>query len=135
MVVGPWRWLLGWRVLTVVAAERALQLPRLRFLSQSLSCVDLRSLQAVGIVDVDRFPRGIKIERAGAAFAMPVAGLLHSAKGQMHFSSNGRRVDISDAGFHVPHHLQRQVYVARIQCREKPLLDAIRNPYRLGETF
>src|ERR1700733_6614742 len=31
MVGVPWRWLLGWRVLRVVCAERELQVPRLRF--------------------------------------------------------------------------------------------------------
>ena len=118
----------------LVAAERELQVPRLRFLSPSLPGIDLRPLQAVGIIYVDRFPRCVKIQRAGAAFAMPVAGLLDTAEGQMHFSPNGRRVDVSDAGFQVTHRLQRQVYVAGIESRGKPVLDAIRDPYRLVET-
>src|SRR5271156_2204655 len=37
MVGEPWRWLFGWRVLTVVAAEGELQVPRLRSGSQSLN--------------------------------------------------------------------------------------------------
>ena len=80
----------------------------------SLSGIDLGPLQTVGIVYVDRFPGGVKIEGAGAAFSMAVAGLLDTAKGQMHFSAYRRRVDVGYAGFQVTHRLQGQVYVARV---------------------
>src|ERR1700678_4517785 len=114
MVGGPRRRLFGWKVLRVVGPSALLPLvpfPTLPLLPR----IDLGSLQAVGIVYVDCFPRGVKIERAGSAFAMPVAGLLHPAEGQMNLSPNGRRVDISDTGFQVTHCLQGQVYVAGIE--------------------
>ena len=44
--------------------------------------VDLRLLQFVGVVDVDRLPLGIEIDCADAAFAMPVAGRLRSSEWQ-----------------------------------------------------
>ena len=42
--------------------------------------IDLRSLQLVGVIDVDGFPGGEEIDGA-IAFAMSVAGVLYAAEG------------------------------------------------------
>jgi hypothetical protein len=48
-----------------------------------LVIVDLRALQAVGIIHVNRLPLGEKIDRGDRRFAVPVAGLFRSAEWQV----------------------------------------------------
>src|SRR5581483_5798619 len=65
------------------------------------SGVDLRALQLVGVIDVDRLPLGVEINRADATFAMAVAGGFHSAERQVHFRADRGSIDISDAGIEI----------------------------------
>jgi len=46
-----------------------------------LSCVNLGPLQLVAVVHIHALPCRVEIQRAGAAFAVAVAGLLYSAEG------------------------------------------------------
>ena len=87
--------------------------------------VDLRPLQLVGVIDVDGFPGGVEVERAGAAFAMAVAGLLDAAEGQMDFGADGGRVDVGDAGFQVAHGAEGAVDVARVERGGEAVMDAV----------
>ena len=61
----------------------------------------MRALQAVRIVDIQRFPVGIKIESGDARFAMPVACILRASEGQMRFCADGRSVHVDDAGLDI----------------------------------
>src|ERR1700728_23297 len=90
-----------------------------------LACVNLRPLQFIRVIDVDRLPRRVEIERAGAAFAMAVAGLLNPAEGKMHFSPNRWRVHVGDAGFEVPHRAECPVDVPRVDRSREPVLNIV----------
>src|SRR5215471_18675042 len=86
--------------------------------------IDLRALQLIRIVDVDRLPLCIKVDSAQSAFAMPVARGLGPAERQVHLGADGRRVYVSDAGVDITHGAEGLVDVASIDGRRKP----IRNP-------
>src|ERR1700678_2818247 len=60
--------------------------------------VDLRLLQLVGIIHVDRLPLGVEINRADSAFAMAVAGGLRPAEWQVHFRAAGGGVGVGGGG-------------------------------------
>src|SRR5258708_34704582 len=81
----------------------------------SLTCINLRALQPVGVVDIHRLPRAVKIKRARSAFPVTVAGVLHSPEGQMHLRPDRRRVHIGNPGLQVTHRFEGQVHVAGIE--------------------
>src|SRR5215470_2745770 len=56
--------------------------------------IDLRALQAVRVVDVKRLPLAVEFDSANSAFAVAVACRLCSAKRQVHFRADGRRVHV-----------------------------------------
>src|SRR5579859_3172296 len=97
------------------------------------SRIDLRALQFVRKIDVDRFPLGVKINRPKAALAMSVAGGLGAAKGQMHLSANRWRIYIRDTGVNVAHGAERLIYVARVDRRREPIRHAVGDLNRLIE--
>src|SRR5437588_8875205 len=80
----------------------------------SLRTVDLRALQLVGIINVERLPFAVEINNRAAAFAMAVAGGFGAAKGQMHLCADGGRIYISDAGIKIAHGAERLVDVASV---------------------
>src|SRR4029077_18894342 len=92
-----------------------------------VGAVDLRLLQAVGVVDVDRLPLGVKIDSAEAAFAMAVAGGFYTAKGQGDFRANRRRVDGGYAGVKVADGGEGTVDVARVERRREAVGDVVGN--------
>src|SRR5215469_6099991 len=96
-------------------------------LLRSVGAVDLCLLQLVGVIDVDRLPLRVEIDRADAALAMPVAGSLHPAEGQVHLSPDRRRVDIGDARVKVAHRDECLVDIFRVQGRREPVLYAVRD--------
>src|SRR3984885_380499 len=98
-----------------------------------LARIDLPPLQPIGVIHVNSLPRSIKIKSPRAALAMSVAGLLHSAKRQMNLRSDRRCVDISNPRLQIAHRLERQVDVAGIQRRRKPILNTIGKTNRLIE--
>jgi len=63
----------------------------------SLRIINLRPLQRIRIIHVHRFPRGEEVDRL-RPLPVPVAGVLHSAKGQMHLRTDGWRVDVRNTG-------------------------------------
>src|SRR5579863_1394501 len=79
--------------------------------------VDLGLLQLVGIIDVNRLPLGVKINRPDATLAVTIAGCLGSAERQMHFGSNGRCVDIGDPCIKIADRRERLVHILRVQGR------------------
>ena len=89
--------------------------------------VDLSFLQRVGIVYVDRLPLSVEIDGADAAFAVAVAGGFGSAEGKVNFSSDGRSIDVGDAGFEVANRGEGFVHVFRVQRGRKTVLNAVRD--------
>src|SRR5438067_94861 len=79
-----------------------------------LGAVDLGFLQAVGVIDVYRFPLAVKVDRADAAFAVSIARGLNAAEGQVNFCADGGSVDVGDAGVQVAYGLKRPVHVASV---------------------
>src|SRR5215472_12978790 len=86
-----------------------------------LSVVDLRPLELVGIVDVNRLPLGEEIDGGNGGFAMPVAGMLRAAKWQMRFGANRRRVNVNDSSVQIARGLKGAVHVARINRSGEPI--------------
>src|SRR5215471_21356147 len=86
-----------------------------------LSVVDLRALELVGIVDVNRLPLGKEIDGGDGGFAMPVAGLLGPAKRQMRFGTDRRCVNVDDSGVKIAGSLEGSVYVARVNRSGEPI--------------
>src|SRR5215469_453233 len=76
--------------------------------------VDLGALEAVGVVHVDRFPFGVKIDGGEAGFAMAVAGLLGASERKVRFGADSWRVDVDDARVDVALGAERVVDVARV---------------------
>src|SRR5580700_3665005 len=66
-----------------------------------LRIINLRALQPIRIINVNRLPLRIKIQRRFARFAMPVAGIFDPAKRQMRFRTNRRRVHINNPGLQI----------------------------------
>src|SRR5579863_10173568 len=60
--------------------------------------VDLRLLQFVGVIDVNRLPLGVEIDRSKSAFAVSITGGLHPTKRQVNFGADGWRVNIRNSG-------------------------------------
>jgi len=61
--------------------------------------IDLRALQAVRIIDVQRFPFRVKVDGGGSRLAMAVARALRAAKGKLDFSADRGRIDVDNSGF------------------------------------
>src|SRR6478672_4411530 len=55
--------------------------------------VDLRFLQLVGVIDVDRLPLRVEVDCADAALAVSVASGLGTAEGQMDLRTDRGRID------------------------------------------
>src|SRR5262249_17652619 len=66
-------------------------------LRAALGLVDLRLLQAAGIVYIYCFPFRELIDGADARFSVPVAGLLDAAERQLNLCADCRSVDVNDA--------------------------------------
>src|SRR5712672_1433787 len=71
-----------------------------------LIVVDLGALEFVGIVDVDCFPFGEKIDGGNGGFAVAVAGLLGTAKGQVRLGADGRGIDVDNSRVEVARGLE-----------------------------
>src|SRR5256885_13452497 len=90
-----------------------------------LRVVDLRALQLIGVVDVQRLPLGVEVDGGDGCLAMAIAGLLGAAKGQMRLGPNGRRIDINDAGEQIARRAEGAIHVARINRCGKAIGHAI----------
>src|SRR5215472_4896246 len=100
----------------------------------SFGSIDLRALQLVGVVDINRFPLRVEVDGAQAAFPMPVAGGLSAAKRQVHFGADRRRVHVGDAGIDITHGQEGLIHIARIDRRREPIGHAVRDLNRLLES-
>src|SRR5690242_11045499 len=78
--------------------------------SASIRVVNLRPLQLVRIVDIERLPLGIEINGRNRRLAVTVAGLLCAAERQVRLRSDGRRIHIDDAGVDIAHRRERLVH-------------------------
>src|ERR1700687_256800 len=90
--------------------------------SERLAClllrlIDLRLLERVGVIHIDRLPLGVKVNRADAALAMAVAGGLRAAEREVNFGADGRSIDVSDAGLQIADCRKRLVHILRVQRR------------------
>ena len=66
------------------------------------SClVDVRRPLGAGVVDVDRLPLAVELDRGAPHLARADAGRLHAAERQLRLATDGRRVDVRDAGLDV----------------------------------
>jgi hypothetical protein len=82
-----------------------------------VGAVDLGFLQAVGIVDVDRLPLGVKVDGAETAFAMTVAGGFYAAEGLLDFGANRGGVELVYSGVEVADGGEGAVDVASVERR------------------
>src|SRR5207302_9230920 len=87
--------------------------------------VNLGALQAIGVVDVERLPLGIEVQRRIARLAMAVAGLFCASKGQMDLRPNGRRVYVDNSGMQVAHSLEGSVYVLSVDRGRKTVAHSV----------
>src|SRR5260370_14683830 len=97
---------------------RRMELRRVQRSSTSLlRPIDLRLLERVGVIHIDRLPLGVKVNRADAALAMAVARCLRAAEREVNFGADGRSVDVGDAGFEISDCGKGLVHVLRVQRR------------------
>src|SRR5947209_9944636 len=96
-----------------------------------LFLVDLRALQLVRIIHTDRLPLRVEVDRADAAFAMPITGLLHASERQMNLRADSRSIDVRDARIDVANSRKRAIHILRIDRARQTVLDRIRNLDRL----
>src|SRR5574341_2032052 len=87
--------------------------------------IDLGPLELIRVIHVDGLPLGIEINGADAAFAVPVAGLLGAAEGQVHLGADGGRVHVGDAGVEVAHGAEGQIHVAGVDGGGEPVGDVV----------
>src|SRR5207249_9498765 len=97
--------------------------------------VDLGFLQAVRVVDVDRFPFSAEINGANAAFTVAVACGFHAAEREVYFSANGGSIDVSNAGLQVTHGGERLVHDPGVQRGGEAVLDIVSDLDRVFEVF
>src|SRR5262245_59404397 len=96
-----------------------------------LELVDLGALQLPRVVDVDRLPLGVEVERRLPGLAMPVAGPLRAAEREMHLRPRRARVDVRDPRIEVAHRAERLVYVAGEDRGREAELDRVRSADRI----
>src|SRR5271155_1528518 len=99
-----------------------------------LIVVDLRSLQLVGIVDVNSLPFGEEIDGGDRRFAVAVPGLLGAAKRQMRFGAYCWRVDVDDSRVEIARSHKGLVYVARVNRGRQSIRHAVGDFNSLLET-
>src|ERR1700758_1593472 len=87
--------------------------------------VDLRFLQFIGVVDIDRLPLGVEVNRADAALAVSVASGFGTAEGQMDLRANRRGIDVGDAGIQIANRGEGLVYIFRVDSRREAVLDSV----------
>src|SRR5579862_1783194 len=122
------------RLTFIAGARRCMELPLTRrSVDQDASGVDLRALQAPGVVDVDRLPLREDVERGLARLAVAVARVLRAAEREMHFRTGRAGVDVRDARLKVAHRAERLVHVARKDRRREPVANAVCDAQRLVE--
>src|SRR3954452_907946 len=95
--------------------------------------IDLRALQLAAEVDVHGFPFREDIECGGAGLAMAVSGGLGAAEGQVDLGTDGRSVDVEDAGVHVSHRRKGAIDVPSVYRSRQPILHAVAYRDRLFE--
>src|SRR6266849_2082752 len=95
--------------------------------------VNLRALQPVGEVHVERLPLRVEINRRYPGLAVTIAGLLGAAKGQVGLGADGGRVDVDDASVEIAHGLEGPVDVAGVDRGRKAIGHAVRDLERLFE--
>src|ERR1017187_1957058 len=119
-----------------MGCERKLQPPESRVLAAdhcwliiegpvSVFSVDLRLLQLVRIVDVNRLPLGVEVDGANSAFAMTVPGRLGSTEGQVYLGADGRSVDVGNSGIQVANRRKRLVDVFGVERGRQAVLDPV----------
>src|SRR5712692_1520082 len=89
--------------------------------------VNLRALQPVGEVHVERLPLRVEINRRYPGLAVTVAGLLGAAKGQVGLGADGGRVDVNDARVEIAHGLEGPIDVAGVDGGRKAIGHAVRD--------
>src|SRR5688500_11856764 len=87
--------------------------------------VDLCALEGAGEVDVADLGLGVELVDLPAALAVPVAGLLHAAEGQVRLGADGRRVDVRDAVVELGERPEGDVHVARVDRGREPVAHAV----------
>src|ERR1044071_2581427 len=65
--------------------------------------VDLGPLEVAGVVDVDRLPLGVRLERRMTGFAVAVAGALDAAEREVCFRPDRPGVHVADPSLEVVH--------------------------------
>src|ERR1700739_3746565 len=90
-----------------------------------LIVIDLRALQFVRIIDIDRLPLREEINGRHGRFAMPVPGLLGAAERQMSFRADGRSVDVNNPGIEILDGSEGPVYIAGVNGGGKSIGNAI----------
>src|SRR5687768_16360833 len=70
---------------------------------ESLGVVDLRALEAAGVIDIERFPLAEDIQHLRTALAVAVAGAFGAAERQVNLGANRWRVNIHDPGVEIAH--------------------------------
>src|SRR5438552_13107017 len=81
---------------------------------RALRRIDLRALKLARVIDVDRLPLGVDVERGAAGLTMTVAGRLHTAERELDLRTDGARVDVDDPGLGVAHEAERVIHVPRV---------------------
>src|SRR3990172_9115100 len=99
----------------------------------ALLVVDLGSLQAARVVDVDRLPLGEHVERGLARLAVAVSGVLRTAEREVHLGAGRAGVDVGDPRLEVAHRAKRPIDVAGEDRRRQAVLDPVRDRDRLVE--
>src|SRR5579872_7268724 len=93
--------------------------------THSFAVVDLCPLQPVGVIHVDCFPLGVKVDGSATAFAVSIAGCFGATEGQVNFGANGGRIDVGDAGVQVAHGPEGVVDILCIEGGGEPILDSV----------
>src|SRR6266705_1567445 len=94
--------------------------------------VDLGSLEATRVVDVDRLPVVELLERRRAGFpGVRRTGLLRPAEWQLDLRADRRRVHVRDPGLEFVHRPERPAEVVRVYRGTEPVLDGVRDRDRV----
>src|SRR5690349_19992656 len=91
----------------------------------ALGGVNLRTLQAVGVINVKRLPFGVELDGGRAGFAVAVAGALGAAESELDFGADGGRIYINDAGLEVPHGAVGPVHIPRVDRSRKAIFHVV----------
>src|SRR5208283_2126262 len=100
-----------------------------------LVIVYLCSLQRTAVIDIHSFPLCEKIVHRPASLSMAVAGLLHPTEWQVGLCPDCRNIDISNAGFDIPHRYKRFVDITSVDRRRKSIDGVVENRNALVQRF